>query len=413
MVPLDLRLRRSTVVAAGLSALVVAGWAVSRATPELSLPRAPGPPPAATAEERVVVGPLQNRSGAWLTVGDAAARIRVRFAPLPGLLYRISTSSDAGVAPVVSHRDGRVLVRLRATGRSGLDELRIVLNRAVRWDLRFPKGAGEQQLNLRDGRVTRVDVGSAGLAEVWLPDPDGTVPVNFLGGIGTAMLSLRDGSPVRVRLGEGAGSVEAPWTTNNGTAAGTVLREPGFQQSRDRYAVRAEAGLGALIIKRAPKAAAGSPEPGRPSGADQGPGRATVGEPGSRRPAAGGRDPGDTGGGATDPRAADGRPAPERPRSEAPGPGRVKQGAAKQDGGKRKGAEPGQPKAGASQPKQPKRATPAASERERPKPAAPKPAAPKPTGSKPAGSKPAAPDRQKPGRGEPAPGTRTAEPKPS
>ncbi|WP_433791180.1 hypothetical protein [Actinoplanes sp. CA-252034] len=232
-------------------------------------PRSPTVGPA--ADERVVAGPLDGRTAAWLTVGDAAARVRVRFARLPGLLYRISTASDAGVVPVVSLRDGRVTLRLNESAGDGLDEVRIVLNRSVRWDIRLPAGAGEQQLNLRDGRVQRVEVGAAGLAEVWLPEPDGTVPIVFTGGIGTAVVSVRRGTPVRIHLTQGAGSVETPWIANNGTAAGTVLREPAFPPAHDRYAIRADGGIGALVVRRpsdaepladAPNAVVRPPGPG-------------------------------------------------------------------------------------------------------------------------------------------------------
>jgi hypothetical protein len=234
---------------------------------------APGAPPirlvtpaVPAAEERVVSGPLLGRTAAWLTVGDAAARVRVRFARMPGVLYRVSTGADAGIAPVVTRRDGRVTVRLTRTGRDGLDEVRIVLNRQVRWDIRLPAGAGEQQLNLRDGRVQRLEVGSAGLAEVWLPEPEGTVPIVFTGGVGTAVVSVGGGVPVRLRLAEGAGSVETPWTTNNGTAAGTVLHDPGFRQVRDRYAIRAEGGLGTLVVRQSPDHALDPAGPGHAPG---------------------------------------------------------------------------------------------------------------------------------------------------
>jgi hypothetical protein len=246
MVPSDLRLRRSIVVATGVVALAVGGVAMVWPTPAAPPPADVGP----VADERMVAGPLDGRTAAWLTVGDAAARVRVRFARLPGLLYRISTASDAGLVPVVSRRDGRVTLRLNEADGDGLDEVRIVLNRNVRWDIRLPAGAGEQQLNLRDGRVHRVEVGSAGLAEVWLPEPDGTVPVVFTGGIGTAVVSVRRGTPVRIHLTQGAGSVETPWIANNGTAAGTVLREPDFQEALDRYAIRADGGIGALVLRR-------------------------------------------------------------------------------------------------------------------------------------------------------------------
>ncbi|WP_229069865.1 hypothetical protein [Actinoplanes sp. DH11] len=183
-------------------------------------------------------------------MSDAASRVRVRFARLPGQLYRITTAPDAGVTPVVFRRGGRVVIRLRGTGGDGLDELRIVLNRDVRWDIRLPAGAGEQQLNLRHGRVNRVVLGSSGLAELSLPDPVGTVPVTFTGGVGAAVVTAATGAPFRIRFDQGAGSVLTPWTANNGTPAGTVLREPGYRRAADRYAIRVRSGLGDLTLRR-------------------------------------------------------------------------------------------------------------------------------------------------------------------
>ncbi|WIM94803.1 hypothetical protein ACTOB_006856 [Actinoplanes oblitus] len=188
--------------------------------------------------------------GARLTVLDAASRVRVVTAELPGLLYRVSSAGDAGVAPVVSRRGGRVLVRLRATGGDGLDEVRILLNRDVRWDIRLPAGAGEERVDLRGGLVDRLDLGAAGLAELWLPAPAGTVPVTFTGGVGSVVVTAGTGAPFRLALDGGAGAVATPWFTSNGTPAGAILREGGWPRAADRYAVRAVAGLGDVLLRR-------------------------------------------------------------------------------------------------------------------------------------------------------------------
>lgn len=226
---------------------------------------APVTVPAPAVTEWVQAGPLLNRTGAWLTVADAASRVQIRTAALPGLLYRVTAAPDSGVAPVVTRSGGRVLVRLRATGSDGLDEVRIVLNRDVHWDIRLPAGAGEQQLNLRDGRVSRVELGASGLAEVALPEPAGTLPVAFTGGVGTVILSAvttstgcgvpcrgrgRTAAPFRIRLDRGAGTVVTPWVMTNGTPAGGVLQEAGWPRAADRYEVRAAAGMGSVIVRR-------------------------------------------------------------------------------------------------------------------------------------------------------------------
>jgi hypothetical protein len=201
------------------------------------------------ASERVVAGSLHGRTGAYLLVRDAASRVDVRLAALPGLLYRISTPADSGLAPRVTGVDGRIRLRLQATGDDGPDTVTILLNRSVRWDIRLPAGGGEQRLQLTEGSVTRLDLGSSGLLDIALPRPAGTVPVTLRGGVGSvSVLAPRD-APVRFRLFGGAGSVDTPWTASNGTPVGGVLADPRWPAVTDRYAVYARGGVGSLTLR--------------------------------------------------------------------------------------------------------------------------------------------------------------------
>lgn len=183
--------------------------------------RAPEPAPV-IGPDNVVAGALGGRTGAYLTVSDAASRVRIVLAGLPGLLYRISTPAGSGLAPRVTGRGGRISAALLPTGADGPDEVRIVLNREVRWDIRLPAGAGEQQLDLARGRITRLDLGASGLIELRLPYPTGTVPVTFLDDVGTV-------------------SVTAP--------VGFRLHPPVRPSARDRYAVRARSAVGSLVVR--------------------------------------------------------------------------------------------------------------------------------------------------------------------
>jgi hypothetical protein len=198
-------------------------------------PRAAAPaalPPA----EHVAVGVLDGRTGAYLNVRDAASRVRLVLAVLPGLLYRISTPAGSGLEPRVTARNGRVQATLLPTGDDGPDEVRIVLNRDVRWDLRLPAGAGEHELDLRRGRVSRVDVGSSGLVEMRLAAPSGTVPVTFAE-VGSAVLGAEPGTPLRVIPERSA------------VPAGATLTVSGWPGTVDRYAIRARGGIGALTVR--------------------------------------------------------------------------------------------------------------------------------------------------------------------
>jgi hypothetical protein len=168
------------------------------------------PVPGTVARRHVLDGALHDRTGAFLTVTDAASILRVRLAELPGLLYQISTPAGAGLAARVTGPAGRINLGLQPNGDLGPHAVTIELNRAVRWDIRLPAGAGEQRLDLRRGRVTRVDVGASGLVDIRLPRPRGTVPITLTDAVGNVRLSAPAGTAVRLDLRAGARSVVRP-----------------------------------------------------------------------------------------------------------------------------------------------------------------------------------------------------------
>lgn len=193
-----------------------------------------------------MAGSLHGRSGAYLVVRDAASRVEVRLAEIPGLLYRISTPADSGLAPRVTGGAGMVRLGLSPTGDAGPDIVTILLNRRVRWDIRLPSGAGEQRLDLADGDLARIDLGSSGLVDLTLPRPVGTVPVRLTGGVGDA--NFTGFGPMRFVLREGAGPIRTPWVSAGGAPPHTVLRQPGWATTPDRYVVYARSGLGRLTV---------------------------------------------------------------------------------------------------------------------------------------------------------------------
>jgi hypothetical protein len=250
MVPYVLRLCRSTIRVIAAFSLVSVFWVTGCSGPARIA--ADGQP---TVAENVVSGALGGRTGAFLTVRDAASRVEVVLASLPGLLYRISTPAGSGLEPRVSGHDGRFQASLRPTGGDGPDEVRIVLNRQVRWDIRLPAGAGEQQLDLTAGRVARVDLGASGLVEMRMPAPVGTVPVTFTASVGTVAMVAAPSAPVRIRFDAGSGAVVTPWAVRPAAPPGTVLVAPAWTTARDRYSVRARSGIGNLTLRRVSPAA--------------------------------------------------------------------------------------------------------------------------------------------------------------
>ena len=183
----------------------------------------PAPVETSPAPEHTVTGPLQNRGRALLVVTDASSRVQLTLANIPGLLYRITTPAGSGLTPRVTSSGGVVRAALLPTGADGPDEVRIVLNRGVRWDIRLPAGAGEQRLDLTRGRVTRLEVGASGLVELRLPRPVGTVPLTLTGGVGRLAVSAPRSVPIR-------------------------LNRP--SPARNRYVLRACAPVGILAVHR-------------------------------------------------------------------------------------------------------------------------------------------------------------------
>ncbi|GAB2616242.1 hypothetical protein Aab01nite_28970 [Paractinoplanes abujensis] len=200
--------------------------------------------------ENVVAGPLLGRTGAVLVVSEAASRVRVVFANLPGVLYRITTPAGAGLTPRVTRRAGQVRVSLQPSGGHGPDELTIVLNRGVVWDLRLPAGAGEQRLDLSRGRVSRLSVGASGLIEVRLPQPYGTVPLVVTGGVGTLAVTAPRGVPLRLHLVRGARSALTPWTADEEIPPATTFAPAVWPTARDRYSLRTRSTVGILSLRR-------------------------------------------------------------------------------------------------------------------------------------------------------------------
>ena len=157
--------------------------------------------------------------GAGFDLLDGAAKVTVRVADLGDSLYRISTPESGPVVPRAEDQDGRV--RLRLDGHA--EAVEVVLNAAVRWDLRVAGGADLSTIDLSAGRIGGVDLtGGASRIDLTLPRPDGTLMVRMSGGVSLFDVRTTDRIPVRVRVGSGAGQVTLNGQHHGGAAAGDV-----------------------------------------------------------------------------------------------------------------------------------------------------------------------------------------------
>jgi hypothetical protein len=206
-------------------------------------------PPDDGPQPHVQAGALHGRTGAFLLLRDAASRVDVRLADLPGLLYRVSTPADSGLSPQVTGAPGRVRVGLVPTGADGPDTVEIVLNRRVRWDIRLPAGAGEQHLDLAAGRVRRLELGSgAGLVSMRLPAPTGSVRVAVSGSVGELAVTAPAETAVKLRLRRGAELVAVPWAARVRAAPGAVVAPDHWGTATDRYLLDVASEVGTVTV---------------------------------------------------------------------------------------------------------------------------------------------------------------------
>ncbi|GAA2498551.1 hypothetical protein [Winogradskya humida] len=190
-----------------------------------------------------------GRRTAALSVRDAASRVEIRLVALPDLLYRITTPADSGLSPRVTGPPGGVRLALASTGASGPDAVTIELNRKVRWDLNLPAGAGEQHLDLADGRISRIRLGSgAALVRLRLPRPSSAaVPITVAGAFGELDIEIPDQTAVQLRLRGGAGSVATPSRASAPAAPGAIINTHTGTPAA-HYAVEIRSSVGALTL---------------------------------------------------------------------------------------------------------------------------------------------------------------------
>ncbi|GHJ48126.1 hypothetical protein Cs7R123_54680 [Catellatospora sp. TT07R-123] len=190
-----------------------------------------------------------GRDTAALTVVSGATTVTVRAADLGDDLYRVSTPSDSALSPEVVESGGRHQLHLASTGEHGAAAVEVLLNREVRWDLRFSGGAAETVVDMGAGRLGTVDFAAGSTRiETVLPRPQGTLTVRMAGGASDFLVRLPDGVPVRVSAGGGAADVTVDGTRHLGVAGGSVFSPPGWATATDRYVVDAVAGVSSLTV---------------------------------------------------------------------------------------------------------------------------------------------------------------------
>lgn len=195
--------------------------------------------------------PRDDRTVARLEISDGAPGIQVVAGDLGDQLLRAETPVGGAAAPEVTTTDDVVRVGLVETGHDGAGDLRVTVHRDLLWSVVVLGGATSTTIDLTGARISAVDVaGGASTLDLMLPEPSGAVDVRMSGGVSTWRIELPAQTPVRIRLGAGAGSVSLDGERRDGIAGGETVTSADWDETTDRYAVDAVAGVADLTVTR-------------------------------------------------------------------------------------------------------------------------------------------------------------------
>jgi hypothetical protein len=204
------------------------------------------------ADRHTVTAPVGNTASASVDITSGVTTVSVRSVDLGRNLYRISTPTGAGQVPAVATSAGpAVAVSLRSTSGAAPGQLEVLLSSKVTWRVRITGGATEARLDLRGSPLSGVDLASGvSSAEVWLPEPRGTVTVAETGGVNQLALHAPVRVPVKVTADAGAGTASIDGENHTGVSAGTAYAPFGWETVTDRYDIHLVGGVSQVVLDR-------------------------------------------------------------------------------------------------------------------------------------------------------------------
>ena len=240
------RARFGIALGALAAALLMAGAGIALTVPLL---RSGGPSPGAADRPAALTAAVGGRQDMMLNMVNGASTVNLRAAVLGDELYRITTPAAGAVTPQADDLGDSIRLALRPSGSNGPSEVDVLLNAAVRWNLRIGGGTELSVIDMSGGKLDRLDLAAgATRIEVTLPQPAGTLRVRMTGGVNQFLVHTVGPVAVRVRVGAGAGKVVLDGRTHRGVAPGALLTPPGWAKSPDRVDLDVSAGTGSLTV---------------------------------------------------------------------------------------------------------------------------------------------------------------------
>ncbi|HLK90631.1 MAG TPA: hypothetical protein VKZ18_12090 [Polyangia bacterium] len=197
---------------------------------------------------------------------EGQTRMRLHFAKgVSDLSLRVAANQTAligghfyGPLPDVSVAGEEVSIQYRRFGiadwlggvlRGERVGATLVLHPAVAWDLVFHGGASQVEVDLRQGRVTGVEIsGGASDVRLALPAPDAIVPLRIRGGASDLTVTRPANIPVGVRVRGGVSHLEIDRRQIGAAGGPLALDSDGWSSAAARYDLQLTGGASRLSV---------------------------------------------------------------------------------------------------------------------------------------------------------------------
>lgn len=196
--------------------------------------------------------PLAGASSGRLVLEHGAPDLRIAG---DGSLEELARGSFSGHLPEVSVDSGKIVVSYPAYGPARwLVRLRraravLALNPSVPWRFELRGGVHRLHADLRSHIVDGVAIrGGITSADLWLPKPRGTVPIELAGGINNVSIHRPEGVPARLSVRGGISSLSFD-AEEFGSFGREIRRETvGWTDAAHRLAISIAGGVNHLDI---------------------------------------------------------------------------------------------------------------------------------------------------------------------
>jgi len=191
--------------------------------------------------------PLGGLTSAKLHIRSGLSSLRLRDGADPRELYR---AAFEGATPQVRLRDGRVLVQYRGLPFDWRKRTATFgLNQTIPWTIEVVGGIQKVEADLRAVDLRRFDlVGGTERVQLELGPPRGEVPIRVVGGAKTVRVERPRDIPVRLKIVGSTGSATLDGTKLGRKGGESILESPGWNASRDRFALEVVGGSKSIEI---------------------------------------------------------------------------------------------------------------------------------------------------------------------